>query len=109
MLPTGLRTAAIGVQCPKPKTAFSRVAFLPRELLRRHFEVLPVVRRLRKVIGLLIELPLEGELDGHLTNARIYRGAADYTKRRRAEVCIRVRKLWVIESVEQVGPKLNTS
>jgi hypothetical protein len=52
-------------------------------------------------------LRLKGKPERQLTDARIYRRIADEAKRRGREVRVRIRKLWMVERIEELGAKFN--
>ena len=62
---------------------------------------------MRPELQVLVGLrPSEDQLNGHLPDSRIYRGAADDAERGRAVCCVRVRELRMIQDVEELCAEL---
>ena len=60
-----------------------------------------------RVIGLSCNL--KSKPQGQLPHASIYGRASDNAERGRCEVCVGVRKLWMIQGVVELGTKLETA
>ena len=50
---------------------------------------------------------LKTKSHGHLSDARVYGIAADNAERSRREISVRVRKLRVVEGIEELSPQFN--